>query len=142
MRSYCTYKGNCVDLGLGSLFVNLLDGTRLEVSKSQYVRQLTEPAFECEILVHALPTEYMSDNLGVDMIIGRPLLFNYYTIFNFETSKIGLYKAAYSKSNKELTTGAVMCILLFVLIPTSGLVACFLKYNQPEIESKCLLLNN
>jgi hypothetical protein len=38
--------------------------------------------FRCEIMLQALPDIYMQENNEVEMIIGQPLLFNYYTIFS------------------------------------------------------------
>mgnify|MGYP002632440844 CR=1 FL=1 len=81
-----------------------------------------------------MPDLYLSDFLGLDMIIGRPLLYNYYTIFNFENSKVGIYKADYTKSNRELTRGAMCCLALFIVIPCAGIFACFMKLYEDESE--------
>jgi len=50
MRSYCYYQGNCLNLGLQSLFVTLPQGEELEIVKAQYLLQQTDP-FRCEIMI-------------------------------------------------------------------------------------------
>ena len=37
MRSYCYYEGNCLNLGLESLFLTLPNGKELEIIKNQYL---------------------------------------------------------------------------------------------------------
>ena len=38
-----------------------------------------------------MPNEYFHDKLEVDMVIGRPLFYNYYTVFNMDFNKVGFY---------------------------------------------------
>jgi hypothetical protein len=35
-------------------------------------------------MIYGMPNLFMSELNGVEMIIGKPLLMNYYTIFNVE----------------------------------------------------------
>jgi len=70
MKSYCTYAGNCINLGLSSLFLTMIDGSQFEIVKSQYLKQRNEPSFECEILIHGLPQRYLGDLRGLDLLIG------------------------------------------------------------------------
>lgn len=67
--------------------------------KSQYLLQQNDP-YRCEIMIQALPDRYMDEMNNIDMILGQPLLFNYYTILDVFNGRIGFYKASYSKSLK------------------------------------------
>lgn len=95
MRSYCYYPGNCAGLGLKSVFITLPDLKELEITKIQYTLQRSNPYY-CEIMIQALPDSYMEDQNEIDIIIGQPLLFNYYTIFSVQEGKIGFYPAWYT----------------------------------------------
>jgi hypothetical protein len=60
-KSFCVYEGNCINLGLSSIFLNMLDGSEFQIVKSHYLRQHVFPTFQCEIMIHALPTSTLLD---------------------------------------------------------------------------------
>jgi hypothetical protein len=64
---------------------------------------------------------------NVDLIIGQPLLYNYYSIFDILNSRIGFYDTLYSRTQRQITAGAVYSFGLFMLIGGAGVVACIFK---------------
>jgi hypothetical protein len=97
MRSYCYYNGNCMSLGLESLFIQIPQGEVFEIIKSQYTLQHTDP-FRCEIMIQAWPDTYLQEMNEIDILIGQPLLFNYYSIFDVKNGKIGLAQTLYTRT--------------------------------------------
>jgi hypothetical protein len=68
------------------------------------------------------------------MIIGQPLLFNYYTIFSVQDGKVGFYEADYTQSAKTITAGAWMSIIMFSGIFVSGIIGCIYQYKKSQSE--------
>jgi hypothetical protein len=85
-------------------------------------------------MIQALPDSYLQEMNEIEMIIGQPLFFNYYTLFSVQTGEIGFYKAKYSLSAKEFTFGAMLGILLFLAISVGGIYACVKKYKDSQNE--------
>lgn len=81
-------------------------------------------------MIQALPDEYMEEMNQIDLIIGQPLLFNYYTIFSVQEGKIGFYEADYFKKERDISLGALLSILLFICVFISGILGCIGKYVQ------------
>ena len=129
MRSYCYYPGNCAGLGLKSVFITLPSQKELEITKSQYTLQHSNPYY-CEIMIQALPDAYMEDQNEIDIIVGQPLLFNYYTIFSVQEGKIGFYAADYTQEGRHFSIGAMACTILFVSIFMMGVAGCFRQYKR------------
>lgn len=136
LRSYCYYPDNCMSLALQSLFITLPGGKQFEIVKSQYLMQKTTPSFRCEIMIQALPDSYLNEMNEIEMIIGQPLLFNYYSIFDVQEGRVGLYEASYTRTQRQVTIGAVLCFGLFTLICGCGVVAgiakCQAQAREPE----------
>jgi hypothetical protein len=72
----------------------------------------------------------------VEMIIGQPLLFNYYTMFDVRKGKIGFYHTSYTETERQITLGAVFCFGIFGLITGAGVVSCWVKCRRKELENK------
>ena len=87
-------------------------------------------------MIQAWPDDYLQQMNDVDMILGQPLLFNYYSMFDVRKGKIGFYHSAYTQTMREITLGAVFCFGLFGLITGAGLVSCWVKCRRSELESK------
>ena len=136
MRSYCYYEGNCLNLGLNSLYITMPDGKELEIVKEQYLKQRRSP-FICEIMIQAQPDKYLQqDNDGIDIIIGQPLLFNYYTVFSVQEGLIGFYETLYTDKGMSITKGAFLSICLFLSLLIAGCVGCCYKYKQSLEDDK------
>mmetsp|Transcript_1112 Transcript_1112/g.2038 ORF Transcript_1112/g.2038 Transcript_1112/m.2038 type:complete len:251 (+) Transcript_1112:1003-1755(+) len=141
MRSYCYYDGNCLNLALESLIITLPKGQELEIVKSQYLLQQADP-FKCEIMIQALPDQYLQEMNDIELIIGQPLFFNYYTLFSVQDAKVGFYKTSYTVSQREFTLGALFGILLFLAISIGGFIGCIFKYREfknevrPQVSTK------
>ena len=84
----------------------------------------------------------MREMNDIDMIVGQPLLFNYYSIFSVQDGKLGLYSTTYTKTSRELTLGAISCLGLFVIILILGVLGCIYKYNQNDPDTKVRVLRN
>jgi hypothetical protein len=77
-----------------------------------------------------MPDHFLQGKNEVDMIIGQPLLFNYYTIFSVQDGKVGFYEAPYTMTAKQVTRGAILGILLFSVISLSGIAGCYYQYKK------------
>jgi len=81
-------------------------------------------------MIQALPDLYLKqDDDGVDIIIGQPLLFNYYTIFSVQEGLMGFYETLYTEKGMSITKGAVLTICLFLALMISGILGCCYKYK-------------
>ena len=88
-------------------------------------------------MVQALPDDYLLKMNGIDMIIGQPLLFNYYTIFDVYNARIGFYEAIYTRKSEIVTTGASGFIVVCCIIVFGALFACYKKFKA-EKEKICV----
>lgn len=75
----------------------------------------------------------------IDILIGQPLLFNYYSIFDVKNGRIGLAQTLYTRTQREITMGAVACFGMFVFILACGIMSCYFKLKAQEGESKVVV---
>ena len=68
-----------------------------------------------------------------DIIVGKPIFYNYYTIFSVQNGKVG-----FAATSHPQNTGEIMTLLLFIFIPLMGIIACFLKYKNREEPVYCV----
>ena len=47
-------------------------------------------------MIQALPDEFFFNLNDIDLIIGQPLLFNHYSIWDVESGRIGFYQGDYT----------------------------------------------
>ena len=80
-------------------------------------------------MIQALPDEYLQIQNEIDMIIGQPLLFNYYTIFSVIEGKVGFYEALYTSSGRSITKGAILSMSLFLSMMIAGVIGCCYQYR-------------
>ena len=83
-----------------------------------------------------MPDKYLKDENQVDLIVGQPLLFNYYSIFDIYNQRVGFYKASYSLSETTVTAGATICIIFFSLVSLAGVFACYKKSKALKEENQ------
>lgn len=72
----------------------------------------------------------------IDLIIGQPFLYNHYTIFNIFDGTIGIYKAYYTQSSREINNGSICCAAFFMSILILGTMGCVRKYNKKTGATK------
>lgn len=83
-------------------------------------------------MIQAWPDRFLQEMNEVDIIIGKPILYNYYTLFDVTKGRIGFYKADYNRTFREFSAGAVACFGLFGIIIGAGLFACYYKSQKLE----------
>jgi len=49
-------------------------------------------------MIQAWPDTYLQEMNEIDILIGQPLLFNYYSIFDVKNGKIGLAQTLYTRT--------------------------------------------
>jgi len=79
-------------------------------------------------MVQALPDIYLQDMNEIDVIIGQPLLFNYYTIFDVKDAKLGFYEPYYHLEQDGLSLGALISLIFFIFLLIAGILGCIYKY--------------
>lgn len=112
--NYCYYNGNCQAPGLGAMELTLTGGEHLYIIKEHYLQQQNEP-LRCNLMLRAVDDEYM-DELDLEMIIGQPLLLNYYSIFDVYNQRVGLYSASYTKDPNDVPAGEEISLIFFMFI--------------------------
>ena len=113
--NYCYYHGNCQSPGLGAMDITLMSGEHLYIIKEHYLQQVNHPTLRCNLMLRAVDDDYM-DELDLDLIIGQPLLLNYYSIFDVYNQRVGLYPAKYTIDPNDVPVGDEIVVTFFILI--------------------------
>ena len=68
------------------------------------------------------------------IILGLPLLMNYYTVVDVQHQKLALVTAKYSVTSNGLTFGAIAFLVLIGVIIMGGVIGCVLVYKRNKRE--------
>ena len=78
------------------------------------------------------------DALGVDAIVGQPLLLNYYFMVDIDANTFALERATYTKGSNPLTLGAIIFLVEIAIVIILAIIGCVVVYKRNKKEQELI----